>query len=135
MRKNLCLFFLVFGVWVGFAGAENFPNIERFDKTDRVLVLSPHPDDETIACAGIIQQAKARGADLRVAYLTYGEHNELAFIVYRKLPPITRWDFASMGQVRRNEAIKAMKYLGLSEDKLISFNVSDSCCLRLWVFV
>ena len=125
MRKNLCLFFLVFGVWVGFAGAENFPNIERFDKTDRVLVLSPHPDDETIACAGIIQQAKARGADLRVAYLTYGEHNELAFIVYRKLPPITRWDFASMGQVRRNEAIKAMKYLGLSEDKLIFLGYPD----------
>ena len=125
MRKSLSLFFLLFGLWFGYAGADGYPGIERFDKTDRVLVLAPHPDDETIACAGIIQQALSRGAQVRVAYLTYGEHNELAFIVYRKLPPITRWDFAAMGQVRRNEAINAMKYLGLGVDKLIFLGYPD----------
>lgn len=125
MRKILVLILFLAGIYVSCAAADFLPGIETFSRKDRVLVLAPHPDDETIACAGAIQQALKAGAQVRVAYLTNGEHNELAFIVYRKIPPITRWDFAAMGQVRRNEAVKAMKYLGLDEDKLIFLGYPD----------
>ncbi len=58
------------------------PLVDAFKKNDRVLILAPHPDDEAIACAGIIQDALNSGAEVRVTYLTNGDHNEFAFIVY-----------------------------------------------------
>ena len=56
--------------------------LEPFSKTDRVLILAPHPDDEAIGCAGVIQQAVSSGAQVRIAYLTNGDHNQVAFMVY-----------------------------------------------------
>jgi LmbE family N-acetylglucosaminyl deacetylase len=39
----------------------------------RVLVLAPHPDDETIGCGGTIALLTASGADIRVVVATQGE--------------------------------------------------------------
>jgi len=39
----------------------------------RVLVLAPHPDDETLGAGGLIAQARAAGATVSVALLTQGE--------------------------------------------------------------
>jgi len=99
--------------------------MEAFNKDDRVLILAPHPDDETIGCAGIIQQAKKSGAGVRVAYLTNGDNNQFAFIVYEKRLTFKPAEFIHMGQVRRQEAIKAMKLLGLNESDLIFLGYPD----------
>ncbi len=102
------------------------PNdIEPFKKTDRVLILAPHPDDEAIGCAGVIQQALAAGAQVKVVYLTNGDHNEFAFIVYEKRIPIRQGAFIHMGEVRQKEAKKAMALLGLGEDNLIFLGYPD----------
>nr|MBP6330775.1 PIG-L family deacetylase [Dokdonella sp.] len=50
------------------------PQIE-IDPCDRVLVLAPHPDDEVLATGGLIQQALAAGAALRVIVATDGDNN------------------------------------------------------------
>jgi len=129
MCKKIAVFLFCLGV--GCAGAQTPPAdgkispLEPFKKTDCVLILAPHPDDETIACAGVIQQALAAGADVRVAYLTNGEHNELAFIVYEKRITLRQGEFIHMGEVRRQESIAAMKSLGLSEDRLIFLGYPD----------
>ena len=62
----------------------SIPFVENFKSTDRILILAPHPDDEAIACAGVIQNALKAGSSLRVAYLTNGDHNQFAFIVFEK---------------------------------------------------
>ncbi|MBM3243361.1 MAG: PIG-L family deacetylase [Candidatus Omnitrophica bacterium] len=99
--------------------------LEPFTKSDRVLILAPHPDDEAIACAGIIQEALKNGAKLRIVYLTNGEHNEFAFIVYKKRIILKKREFINLGEVRRQESIKAMKFLGLSADDLIFLGYPD----------
>lgn len=38
----------------------------------RILVLSPHPDDEILGCGGLIHKAKAAGAEVFVQFLTVG---------------------------------------------------------------
>ena len=83
--------------------------LEPFKKDDRVLICSPHPDDETICCGGVIQQALAAGAKVKVVYLTNGDANELAFIVYEKRLTFKKGEFLHMGEVRMQEAIAATK--------------------------
>jgi N-acetylglucosamine malate deacetylase 1 len=40
--------------------------------TDRLLVFSPHPDDDVIGCGGLIATALSHGAGALVAYVTDG---------------------------------------------------------------
>ena len=96
-----------------------------FAKDDRVLIIAPHPDDETIATAGVIQCAKKAGAAVKIMCFTNGDHNELAFIVYEKRIPLQSGEFIHMGETRRNETIAAMKSLGLERQDLIFLGYPD----------
>ena len=96
-----------------------------FTKDDRVLIMAPHPDDETIAVAGVIQRAKKAGAEIKVVCFTNGDHNELSFIVYEKRLTLKSGEFIHMGEVRRNETISAMKSLGLGGQDLVFLGYPD----------
>lgn len=107
------------------APAAALPAIEEITKADRILILAPHPDDEALGCAGIIQKALKAGADLHVVFLTNGDHNQLAFIVYEKRLVFRKGEFLHMGQVRRKESIEAMRILGLPQERLIFLGYPD----------
>jgi LmbE family N-acetylglucosaminyl deacetylase len=100
-------------------------NLEPFRKNDRILILAPHPDDETIGCAGIIQQALNIGAKVKIVYLTSGDANEFAFIVYEKRLTLKKNELIHMGEVRQQEARNAMKLLGLNESDLVFLGYPD----------
>jgi LmbE family N-acetylglucosaminyl deacetylase len=99
--------------------------LEKFTKDDRILILAPHPDDETIGTGGVIQEALRAGADVRVVLFTNGENNELSFIVYKKRPILLGKDVLNMGEVRHGESLVAVNVLGLSPEKLISLGYPD----------
>lgn len=103
-----------------------------FDATDRVLVLAPHPDDESLACGGVIQRALAQGLPVRIAFLTYGDNNEWSFMVYRKRPEILPWQVAAMGEVRHAEAVAAAGVLGVAPDALTFLGYPDFGTLHIW---
>lgn len=101
------------------------PFLSGFTKDDRVLILSPHPDDETIGTAGIIQRAVKAGSKVRVVCFTNGDNNELAFIVYEKRITFRKKEFLHMGTVRAKETIKAMDALGLKKEDIIFMGYPD----------
>lgn len=107
------------------AEAQEIRPLEPIDGGDRVLIIAPHPDDEAIGCAGIIQQALSSGAKVTIAYMTNGDHNQLAFMVYEKRITLRTGEFIHMGRVRRAEAIEAMKLLGLKEENLVFLGYPD----------
>ncbi|MBI4706622.1 MAG: PIG-L family deacetylase [Candidatus Omnitrophica bacterium] len=106
--------------------------LEPFKKGERVLIFAPHPDDETIGCAGVIQHALKAGAEIKVVYLTNGDHNQLAFIVYEKRLTLRKGEFLHMGEVRRKEAVAAMKLLGLKENNLVFLGYPDFGTLAIF---
>ena len=99
---------------------------------DRILILAPHEDDEALGAGGVIQRALSLNAAVRVVYLTYGDHNEWAFLMYRRNPVITPSVNRAMGNTRRKEAETAMKGLGLSEANLAFLGFPDNGTLAIW---
>jgi LmbE family N-acetylglucosaminyl deacetylase len=68
-----------------------------------VLVIAPHPDDETIGCGGALYLHACRGDRVSAAFLTSGE------VGLKKLPVQRVWT------IREQEARRAGKILGLAE--------------------
>ena len=83
-------------------------------RADRVLVLAPHPDDETLATGGLLQRAQAAGAEVRVLFVTDGENNPWAQRATEHRWRITGADRERWGERRRGEALAALGCLGVS---------------------
>ncbi len=120
--------------------AAEVKEIPPFTKDDRVLIFAPHPDDETIGCAGVIQRALKSGSQVKVVYLTYGDNNIFSILFYNKLLfPLKLIflrgaDFVGLGQERKKEAISAMAILGLKEDNLVFLGYPDHGTDQIFVF-
>ncbi|HTS17012.1 MAG TPA: PIG-L deacetylase family protein [Verrucomicrobiae bacterium] len=137
----LCTFLLGFGCTIAlhltttFAQpAEELPlsSCPTLSPDDRIMVLAPHPDDESIGCGGVIQQAVAMKLPVRIVWLTYGDNNEWSFILYRKhivmLPEAVR----KMGEVRHHEAVAAANILGVESNQLAFLGYPDFGTLTIW---
>lgn len=105
--------------------AEEFNNTLQFNQQDKILILAPHPDDESIGTGGVIQRALKAGAKIKVVLFTNGDNNELAFIVYEKRLTFRKGEFIHMGEVRRKETISAMGSLGLKQDDIVFLGYPD----------
>ncbi len=68
------------------------------------MVISPHPDDETLGCGGTILRKLETGAHVSVVYMTRGERSHTRFV-----------SPAKMGIIRQREAIQACKSIGIPE--------------------
>jgi len=68
----------------------------------KVLVIAPHPDDESIGCGGAICLHVKRGDRVSAVFLTSGE------LGLKHLPAKKAW------QIREKEAAKAAEVLGLT---------------------
>jgi hypothetical protein len=51
----------------------SFPTGVAFGATDRLLVIAPHCDDETLGAGGTIAQARRQGLAVRVVFMTNGD--------------------------------------------------------------
>ena len=143
----LALFFI--SNFSSLALAKEIPTIEPFEKTDRVLIISPHPDDDIIGCAGVIQRALEAGAKVKVVYITCGDNNIFSVIFYTDLLSIIssnkifylvdlilnwRERFITLGRIRMQEAINAEKVLGLEEKDLLFLGYPDHGTDQMFVF-
>lgn len=104
----------------------------QLTETDRILILAPHPDDEVLGCAGIIQEAVSKNLPIRIVFFTNGDNNELSFLLYRMHPVVMPSAVQLMGEVRAREAVAAAKIFGLSETNLTFMGYPDFGTLRIW---
>ncbi len=110
------------GGWLLAKGSlSKFPEIK---KTDKILVLAPHIDDEIIGAAGIIQQANQIGAKIMIVYATNGDDNPISVLGQNKNYDPN--DFISLGEKRMVEGKIATSQLGLNNENLIFLGYPDS---------
>ncbi len=103
-----------------------------FTAADRIVVVAPHPDDEILGAGGAIQQAVAAGADVRVVYLTSGDHNQPAFKLYLRQFHLSASQYIECGKLRQCESVAAMDLLGVPASHLTYLGYPDWGTLRLW---
>ncbi|MCG3175194.1 MAG: 1D-myo-inositol 2-acetamido-2-deoxy-alpha-D-glucopyranoside deacetylase [Candidatus Omnitrophica bacterium] len=108
------------------------PELPELTSKDRLLVVAPHPDDETLGAGGLLQRARKAGAAVLVLHLTHGENNELSSILHRKKPLMRRKDFIKNGLLRKDEAHRALRLLGYTDDQTVWLGYPDSALLKLW---
>lgn len=83
---------------------------------ERTLIIAPHPDDDAIAAAGLIQRAIDSGASVRVVFVTDGENNPWPQRWTHRKWFINDADRAAWGAMRRREALDALHRLGVGDE-------------------
>jgi LmbE family N-acetylglucosaminyl deacetylase len=84
--------------------------------TRRILILAPHPDDESLGCGGLIAEACRRGTPPIVAILTDGR---------RSHPNSHSYPADRLRALREKEARHAAAALGLAPERLVFLRYSD----------
>jgi LmbE family N-acetylglucosaminyl deacetylase len=103
-----------------------------FGENDRILILAPHPDDEVLGCAGVVQAALRQKRPVRIVYFTNGDNNEWAFLLYRRHPVLIPAAMRAMGEMRRTEALAAGRALGISPKDQVFLGYPDFGTLTIW---
>ncbi|HEY4247577.1 MAG TPA: PIG-L family deacetylase [Lacunisphaera sp.] len=92
---------------------------------DRVLVLAVHPDDESLSAGGLIQHAVARGAQVRVIFLTNGDNNPWPQRYVERRWRIDAADRARWGKRRESEARAALARFGVRREAISFWHYPD----------
>jgi LmbE family N-acetylglucosaminyl deacetylase len=131
--SHALLILLALIAWQRAAGAPP-PALARMSDPaadDRVLVVAPHPDDESLCCAGLIQHATANGAAVAVVWLTAGEAFELdAMLVQRRIWP-RHVDLLRFAIQRLAEAAAAASALGVPPSRQFVLGYPDRGLMAL----
>lgn len=98
---------------------------------DRVLVVAPHPDDETLCCAGILQRARAAGAQVGIIWMTAGDGARFNAVLARITPRSTSGQMVRLGKRRIREATAAAGVLGVPDEAIWMLGYPDRGLARL----
>jgi len=89
-----------------------------FSAQTRLLVVAPHPDDETIATGLLIQQVRAAGGEVRILLLTEGDNNPWPQRWLERRLRIRLADRQRWGHRRHAEMLQALQCLGVPAQAL-----------------
>jgi len=104
----------------------------KIKKNERIIIFAPHPDDEILGCAGLIQKVLKKKGKIWIVYLTNGDHNQLVYRVYEKKIVLKPSDYIKLGKMRRRESIKATGLLDVSPTHLIFLGYPDFGTMKIW---
>jgi LmbE family N-acetylglucosaminyl deacetylase len=101
------------------------------DATTSLLVVSPHPDDETLCCAGTIRRVLAAGGHVSVVWITSGDGSELSMLIVEKslLKPLAK--VRDLAEKRMVEARAATSLLGVDSKQQFFLGYPDGGIKKL----
>jgi LmbE family N-acetylglucosaminyl deacetylase len=112
------------------ADADSAQNPPSVSAATSLLVIAPHPDDETLCCAGLIQRVVRAGGQVSVVWITSGDASELDMLVleHRLFAPAKARD---LGARRMREARAAATLLGVPAARQLFLGFPDRGVLRI----
>jgi LmbE family N-acetylglucosaminyl deacetylase len=113
------------------AGASAPDVLPRLDATTVLLVVAPHPDDETLCCAGVIQRVLSAGGQARVVWITSGDGSQLGSLIIEKSLFGNPQNMRAYAQRRMREARAATAALGVPASGQLFLGYPDGGVLQL----
>jgi LmbE family N-acetylglucosaminyl deacetylase len=105
--------------------------LATIDATTSLLVVSPHPDDETLCCAGAIQRVLTAGGHVNVVWITSGEGTLLSMLMIEKSLFASPAKVRDLATRRMNEARAATAVLGVPRSGQLFLGYPDGGILGL----
>jgi LmbE family N-acetylglucosaminyl deacetylase len=96
-----------------------------FSEFERILIVAPHPDDESLGAGGLLQRAFAAKIPVKVVFATCGDNNPWAQRYWERRWTIGTQDQQRWGERRRREALNAIEVLGGSAEVASFMNYPD----------
>jgi LmbE family N-acetylglucosaminyl deacetylase len=93
----------------------NCSEYDRKDLDKSAIVFSPHFDDETLGCGGIIFKKKQAGADVKIVFMTDGSKSHKHLISEDELRTI-----------RQNEGVACAQVLGLKQEDVLCLKLEET---------
>ena len=100
---------------------------------ERLLVLAPHPDDETLSAAGLILKVFENGGTVRTTVITAGDAYVEAIKKATGKRKLSKTDFLNYGEQRLEESRRAARLLGKGFIHLDLFGFSDGAIYPMLV--
>jgi LmbE family N-acetylglucosaminyl deacetylase len=96
-----------------------------------LLVVSPHPDDESLCCSGVIQRVVKAGGHVSIVWFTSGDGSELDLLVVEKSLFIRPGKLRDLALRRMQESREAANILGVPPERLYFLGYPDRGILPL----
>jgi LmbE family N-acetylglucosaminyl deacetylase len=110
---------------------ETLPGLRPILPHDVLLIVAPHPDDESLCCGGIIHAARDVGARVAIVWVTNGDGFRWdAMVVEKRIRP-RAGAYKDLAQRRGREARAAAGVLGVESDYLFFLGYPDRGILAL----
>jgi LmbE family N-acetylglucosaminyl deacetylase len=104
--------------------------VPALDAGTTLLVVSPHPDDETLCCAGVIRRVLAAGGRVSIVWITSGD-GEFSAAVFQPDLLFSRQKMREFGLARMQEARRAAGILGVPPAGQLFLGYPDGSLTRL----
>jgi LmbE family N-acetylglucosaminyl deacetylase len=105
--------------------------IPPIDSRTSLLVVAPHPDDETLCCAGVIRRVLAAGGRASIVWLTSGDGSELDLLIIEKTLRMHPQKMRDLAARRMGEARAAAAVLGVPPARRFFLGYPDGGLLSL----
>lgn len=99
----------------------------------KILIFSPHPDDETLGCGGLIQQAVQAGSDMKVVLMTNGEYPEIDVVFFEETVRFSKSAFVRLGEMRQRETLSALNHFGLHAQDVTFLGYPNRYLSDMWL--
>jgi len=107
------------------------PPLTPINADTSLLVIAPHPDDETLCCAGLIQRVVRAGGRASVVWITSGDASELDLLLIEKSPLMSPAKARDLAARRMREARAAADALGVPSARQLFLGYPDRGVLTL----
>jgi LmbE family N-acetylglucosaminyl deacetylase len=113
MIRRLCAILgLIGAAWVSHERPVVAADALRVGAKERLLVVAPHPDDETLGAGGLVQRVLEGGGAVRVVLVTAGDGYVEAVVHETGQPKPRPTQYIAYGARRLREARAALRALG-----------------------
>ncbi|MBI3921645.1 MAG: PIG-L family deacetylase [Armatimonadetes bacterium] len=100
---------------------------------DRVLVVAPHCDDESLGCGGVLARASDMHLPVKVIIVTNGDGFRYAAVLDVRKLKVKPADYIRFAAKRQEESLEALAGLGVPPDRVTFLGYPDRGTDEMWL--